>query len=501
VVPGARTTAVDARAERWLTGGLLAAMMIAGFWPALRWGLWLDETFTAWQVDAGWRAILSEKLANPGQSALFAYLEAPFYFPHTPFMELGLRIPAVAGALLSCFFLHRLAEVLVGEGTGFLAVTAFVASPELINYATQARPYTLALAACLASLVTLLRWLETRARRDGLLLSLSLALIVHLHFLYALFLPVLGFAFWQRARRGSSVGWRELAPWVGLAGLLLLPLFPLASNFPRRSANLSDLSRSPLPDVSLMLAVLTPRQFLISLVALVILLLRSPRRGLEALRRSGAGPLGGLLAFWLLAPPLALGAISHLVGQSVVVGRYFFYTVPAQCLLVALLFRGFPSRLAQMALLACFGPIAVVNFLQTHAIADGADSWRVPMRAIAATDPTGAAPVLLQSGHPMSNAMDWRGGIASGSFLYSQLSPYPLPNQLYPLPYALDDAAQSYVRSLADGEVAGAPLVFFAGIRGLPIEKWVRAFFESRGYTCRDVVRQGLVLVAMRRPP
>ena len=44
-------------------------------------------------------------------------------------------------------------------------------------------------------------------------------------------------------------------------------------------------------------------------------------------------------------------------------------------------------------------------------------------------------------------------------------------------------------------------LVFFAGIRGVPIEKWVRTFFASRGYACRDTVREGLVVIAMRRSP
>jgi hypothetical protein len=490
-----------APAARWLTGGLLAIMMLAAWGPGLRWGLWLDETFTAWQVDAGWRAIASSKLGNPGQSALFAYLEAPFYFPHARFMELALRIPALAGALLSCFFLHRLGEMLAGRGGGLLAVIAFIGSPELIRYGVEARPYTLALGACLASLWGLLRWLETRAWRDGLLFSVALALVVHLHFTYALFLPVLGFALGQRARRGPPVAWRALAAWLGLAVLLLLPLFPLAHVFLRRSAGLSDVSRSPLPGWSLMLAVLTPRQLLFALVALVVVLVATRRQAREVPRRPGAGPTIQLLLFWLLMPPLALAAVSYLVGQSVVVGRYFFYTVPAQCLLIALLFRDFPPLLARAALLACFLPLPLLNVLQTWRVPDGPDSWRVPTRAIETNDPTGAAPVLLQSGHPMSNASDWRRGISSHSFLYSQLSPYPLANRVYPLPYGLDDGVRSYVRGLADGELGRAPLVFFAGISGLPIEKWVRAFFTSRGYTCRDTVREGLVLLALRRSP
>ena len=231
-------------------------------------------------------------------------------------MELALRIPALAGALLSCFFLHRLAETLVGRGTGVLAVIAFVGSAELMRFGAQARPYTLALAACLASLGGLLRWLDTRAWREGLLFSVALALVVHLHLLYALFLPVLGFVLAQRARRGLPVAWRALALWLGVAAPLLLPLLPLARSFLHRSANLTDVSRSPLPGGSLMLAAPTPRQLPHRPRRAGGRPRRHPTRGARGAEVCGAPkPTVQLLAFWFLMPPLALAAISHLVGQ------------------------------------------------------------------------------------------------------------------------------------------------------------------------------------------
>jgi hypothetical protein len=489
--------AVDSRAARWLTGGLLAVMMVAGWGPGLAWGLWLDETFTAWQVDAGFRAIAASKLANPGQSALFAYIEAPFYFPHTRAMELALRIPALAGALLACLFLYRVAEALIGKGTGLLAVVPFVASPDLINYAPQARPYTLAMAACLASLWGLLRWLETGARRHGLLFAASLAVVLHLHLLFALFVPVLGFVLLQRLRRGAPIAWRGLALWLGVAAVLLLPLLPLARAFMNQSAGLS---RSDLPGLPLAIDALTPRLVLISLVAFAILLIPATRRqGIDALRAPDTKPTVQLLLAWMLMPPLALIAISYAVHQSVVVGRYFFHSVAAQCLLVAILFRGFPPVLARVALFACFLPIPVLHLVHSRSVADGFDSWRLPLRTLRSVDPAGAAPVFVQAGHPMSNAMDWQHAIEARSFLYSQLSAYPIPNRVYPLPYGLDDASKTYVRGLADGELAAAPQVVFAGIRDLPSGEWVRSFFESRGYTSHYAVRQGVALIVMQR--
>jgi hypothetical protein len=492
--------AVEPRGARWLIAALLAMMMIAGWGPRLAWGLWLDETFTVWQVDAGLGAIAASKLANPGQSALFAYIEAPFYFPHARHMELLLRLPAVAGALLSCVLLHRLAEVLVGKGTGLLALVPFVASPELTSYAPQARPYTLAMAACLAALLGLVRWLETGARRHGLLYAVSLALVLHLHLLFALFLPVLGVVLLQRRRRGAPIAWRGLALWSSLAVALLLPLIPLARSFLSQSAGLS---RSPSPDAGLLAAALTPRLVLIAMVPAAILLLvaAARRQGLAALRTPGTGATVGMLLFWLLMPPLVLFVLSHAVGQSVVVGRYFFHTVAAQCLLVAILFRGFPPGLARVALFACFLPLSALHFVQSRSLPDGVASWRFPARALRALDPTATAPVFVQAGHPTSNAIDWQDAIAARSFLYSQLSAYPIANRSYPIPYALDDVVKAYVARLADGELAGAPLIFFAGIRDLRVGEWIRQFFEARGYASRDAVRQDLILIVLERPP
>ena len=491
--------AADPRAARWLTGTLFAILVVAGWGPGFGWGLWLDETFTAWQVDAGWRAIASTKLVNPGQSALFAYLEAPFFFPHPGVMEVALRVPALAGALLSCLFLYRLAESQVGKGAGVLASIVFVGSPAVVEYVSQARPYTLAMAACLASLWGLLRWLETGARRHGWLFSISVASILYLHLLFVLFLPVLGIVVFQRARRAPPLPWRNLAVWLAVAASLLLPLFPLARSFARQSAGLSDVSQAPLPDLARGTVATLPGLILLALVAVAILSFRARRPVFDALRAPETAPTVRLLLFWLLVPPLALAAISYIVGQDVMLTRYFFYTAAAQGLMVALLLRDFPPKFARLTLFAGFLLLAVLN-LAHRSVADGPDSWRAPIRALRALDPEGAAPVFLQAGHPMSNAMDWEGGIAAHSFLYSQLSAYPIPNRVYPLPYGLDEVAQSYVRHLADGELSRAPLIFFAGIRDLPIERWVCSFFESRGYTCRDAVATGLSLLVMRRP-
>ena len=156
---------------RWLqlgVGALLAIVIVVGWGAGLSWGLWLDETFTVWQVDQGVAAIIPHKLGDSTQSVLFGTIEALCYFPGSPHMEAWLRLPSMVGGVACCFLIYRLAESFVGRGTGMLAAIALAGSPAMIVYSSQARPYTLAVAACFATILCLQRWLETGAWRWGI---------------------------------------------------------------------------------------------------------------------------------------------------------------------------------------------------------------------------------------------------------------------------------------------------------------------------------------------
>ena len=477
---------------------MVAVMVVAGWAPRLFWGLWLDETFVVWQAAGGWSEIASAKLTNPGQSALFAYLEAAFYFPGSRHMELWLRLPAVAGAFISCFFLYRLAERLVGKGTGFVAAIAFLGNLSVLVYATQARPYTLALAACLAAMWGLARWLETGSRRDGLLFAVSFALVLYLHIMFIVFALVPTLFVIRRAQRGGAVNWRGLMRWLGVTAILLLPLVVLMRDFMNRSGGLSPFR---LPSFSDLVVSSLPGSVLFSLVAFAALFVAARRQTTGALKDPAARPALELALVWLLVPPLIFFVGSHVIRQAVLADRYYLYTVAAQALIVAFLFRGFQPTLARTALLACFVPIAIMWGIQDGAVPDGPASWRRPLMAVRALDPAASAPVFVQAGHPLANSIDWQHAVEQRSFVYSQLDAYPLANHVYPMPYALDDAAKAYVGRAADTELAGAPLIFFTGTPAQPMARWVRQFFEARGYTSSFAVNEVLCLLVLRKPP
>jgi hypothetical protein len=372
-----------------------------------------------------------------------------------------------------------------------------VGSPQVIVHSTHARPYTWALAACLASLLGLARWLETGSRRHGLLFSISLALCVHLHLLFLTFAVVPAFLLTLRARRGLTVDWRGLSRWLAVTALLIVPLAPQLL----ASSRLPDRSAYGLPPLGEALKELLPVSVLLSLVAFVFLLLPTRGQPLRALRRAPVRLPLALAAFWLLVPPLLLLVASHLSHRTLFVERYFVHTIAAQALIVAVLFREFPETLRTIGLAACFLVLPIREGIHVWSGPDSRISWRSPLQTIRRLDPAGVVPVFVQSGHPSTNATDWPHGIERGEFFWSPLVAYPLPNPAYPLPYTLDDSVPPYVRRLAESELARAPSIFVVGLARHPILQWVRDFFVARGYTATLPVHDGFWVLTLRRSP
>ena len=58
--------------------------------------------------------------------------------------------------------------------------------------------------------------------------AVSLALVFHFHYLFAVFVLIPGLVIWNHGRGGGRVDVRGLVGWLALSALLLLPLIPLA---------------------------------------------------------------------------------------------------------------------------------------------------------------------------------------------------------------------------------------------------------------------------------
>src|SRR6516162_9935263 len=80
--------------------------------------LWVDEAGTFWMAHEGLIRAIQKTLHWPGQSVLYSVIASFFCFDGRPFRDVLLRIPSLIGLAVGAYFLYRIAESLVGRGTG-----------------------------------------------------------------------------------------------------------------------------------------------------------------------------------------------------------------------------------------------------------------------------------------------------------------------------------------------------------------------------------------------
>ena len=100
--------------------------------------------------------------------------------------EIVLRLPSLFAVLLAAWLLFRLGEHLFDRETGILAVAVFTSlHPVAKEAATNTRPYGIALFFVVASMLQLVRWLDTQRLRKTLAgFIVTCAAIPYFHLLF-----------------------------------------------------------------------------------------------------------------------------------------------------------------------------------------------------------------------------------------------------------------------------------------------------------------------------
>jgi mannosyltransferase len=168
---------------------LTCLAVLLGWLPRLRWGFWTDETATYWMSSGGWRAAIEHTWNWPGQSILYSILES-FFVVHGPWQEVALRVPSFVAVAIAGWQVKRLAELLIAKEAGWYALVPFVCAPDVMSFATNARPYGLALAASLISFRYLLEWQREGGKGNAALCLLASILTVHLHYVFGFILLI-----------------------------------------------------------------------------------------------------------------------------------------------------------------------------------------------------------------------------------------------------------------------------------------------------------------------
>jgi hypothetical protein len=382
----------------------------------------------------------------PGQSLLYAVITSFFCFDGSPLRDLLLRIPTLLGAAAACYFLYRFAEDAFGAGTGRIAALMFAFNPAIIELATEARSYALAMAAVAASCWTLYRWADSRQRSWLAAYILSSTLIIYLHYLFSFVFAVhaLFLLYELVLSRRFSRAWEILAGYLVVA-LLAVPLAPHLRLLLHESHTLPFGAK---PTAVSLAELLMPPAFIAGIFAAgLVVHFAWPGTVSESARLKPALSVM-LLAWWSLGP-LFFFIVSNTTSMMVFIDRYLSYSAMAFALLISYAaYSIFGKRRSYVWAL-------LVVLLTTGNILKLAGPWRPGehevgpfMRVIrdeSANSKSHLPPVMFQSSLVESNFYKWRSGNSPDSYLFTPFVAYPVKNKLVPLPFSMTADAEDYV--------------------------------------------------------
>jgi hypothetical protein len=491
------------RANAWL---LVIVGILVAYVPPLTHSLWVDETGTWWMAYRGPLAAIQRTFHWPGQSILFAVISSFFCIdPASPLRDAVLRIPALAGTAATCYFVYRFAEDAFGRGAGRIAAVICAFNPLIVTFATQARPYALAMAAASASCWTLYRWAQSRERRWLAGYVVSSALLIGLHYM---FVPVFAahavFLIYELIGKKRRERSGELLAGYLAVGLLIAPLIPHILLLVRASSTLG-FAKKP---VGLDLArLLMPPLFMTAAFGAGLLAYfawpavpEEDGAGDHAPLSSSAGLM--LIVWWALGP-LVFFELTVWTTAQLFVYRYLSYAGPAFALLLG--YAGYAALGPRTGLRWIMMLVALVT-VGNIMILPGAFSANLEevgpvMQAIrneSAKSGADVPPVLFESALVESNLENWRAGDSADSYLFTPFAAYPVKNKLVPLPAGLNADAEDYVDTLLAGELRNTTKVLFVPHEAEWI-KWGIPRFQQAGFSYRYQQLNDYFLIVFER--
>ncbi len=460
--------------------------------PGLLRTYWADEAGTFWMAQHGPAAALAQTLRWPGQSVLYAVLVSLFAHGSTPVREILTRLPSVAGGVVSAWLLYRFAERVAGRGAGVVAAALFITHPSIFRLATSARPYSLALAATIASFYSLYEWLLTRRRVFWTVYVVSSVAVIYLHYLFAFIFAVQILYLLSRrlAERHRDVfPWRDALLATALIAVSAVPLVPLILLLFRNAHSLAYASRPSMNE--LMIALIPLNTLFAASVAWIVTELwgrstpGAEQSGFDQIPARKQGLL--LMALWWLVGPLFFFALSVMTPLTVFVERYIAFSIPAVCLLMACAAARLlaePQRWRWMwvtvAILA-LNPMMLNRFLRP-----GAEEYGPAIRIVNTLEQQASAPILFRSPLIESNFQNWRAGATPESYLFSPVAAYPLNGPMIPLPNILDDSARSWLNTTMAARLAGTDRILMVARWDEQFVPWMTQYMKGLGYEVHE---------------
>jgi mannosyltransferase len=433
------------------------AACIARLWlMPLGSSFWLDEALTAFVVHHG-ESHPSLAVAPQVVASVYYYLpraaEALFGFS-----EIAYRLPSVLAMGLALFFISRLAARLIDPAAGWFAALACFALGGINYQAADARPYGLGTCVAAATVLSLVRWLDSGRGRDALIFVLCGALLWRVHLIYwPLYLVIALYAGVRLARGETQVGWLKAA---GIFALLAAALIPVVVDAVSVLRQASAHAYAPLPDVRELFNSVKLGLVLAGTVGAWLLARYSRSLEAEGLVNSPGPAISSwiLILGWWLLHPLCLFIYSRLSGNSVFLSRYLSVALPGGVLAAAGAASLWmpPARWKHAALALGAGSLLLMGQWRAAWPRHDPSDWRGAARQLSRLALAADTPVLCPSPFLEARPPVWRPDYPLPGFLYAHLDTYPIPGRPILLPFEPSPEALEYAASLAKGTLPAA---------------------------------------------
>ena len=431
---------------------------------------WRDETGTVWNIRTDLATALATRWV--GQSAVYHAL-AWAAVALGGSREWVVRIPSILAMAGAALLLYRIALRFFDRGTALLAVVVFVCFEDVAFAAADARTYALSVLAVNASMLLLLRWLDSGRLLAGLAYAASAAFVVYGHYLFGPMLIVeAGYALY-RIKNGSPVRlWTFLAAGVAAALMAL----PLLSGFMELFAFQGQIHYGGSPGVFEVARTLAPPLLAGPLlIGLAFAFALGPyQRGSWPLRQDQFV----LVCCWAFFVPVLYFLLSATLGLEVFINRYLLSSAPGFALLVAAAISGVASGRSRrvVAATAVAGAILAFGLTRSH----GHEDWRGALAAARTATAGTDVPVLLAS--PFVEGADLEKiNDPAARQLYAPVEVYPIGGTLIRLPIMTASVNAGYMEQIASTDLQGkAGFLLITAQESASYQEWFMGRFADR---------------------
>jgi hypothetical protein len=414
---------------------LLALVVSVSIWfSTIRAPLWLDETISFWQINAGFSQILSRQggLSFPAYSYIL-WLATVVLGKS----EIALRIPSILAMLGAVYLLYRAARELFDRESAIIVAIVFCLHPIVMFASIDVRPYAFGALAINAAIYALVRLRHNDSSWWAVLFGFSAACIVYFHFLFVVVLLPLAIGFFAVKAGDRKTVWRQGSIAIAAFTLAFLPVIP-GLQYMFRTSGIHVFSEAP--SLRTLILTLAPQPLTLVVGIVTVLAIAAMwRPGMQQPVESWRTVLCVSLA---LVPLLILFAVSVGTSIHIFVDRYRLAAIPGIALCWGLVASKIDSR--ALRLLSCVAIVvtSISQYVVSPSFGHHRYTWKYALEFAEKNASPDDAPVLMCSDLPEADYIVMPISSVKDNPYFSPLAYYKLSVPVVPLPRALNDEAK-----------------------------------------------------------